>query len=172
MTTKIIWQQDGNNRDNADNLTIISQWWANLNAQKITLEQRLIPESGNLDEINWEAQRFDEQFVLQMPEVRGITLFWYKPNSDVERNITAKKLELDTARQQLYIYPQSQSQLIIRIGKPETLYQTIELKDPLIVGASVGDNCILRLRDKQQQLEIKLTLSRQSLGQLLESLPG
>ncbi|MGK7874562.1 MAG: hypothetical protein AB4426_15010 [Xenococcaceae cyanobacterium] len=172
METKIIWQQNSSYPDNADNFATISQWWENLNGQEIAFAQRLIPTSGNLDEIDWESQRFDEKFALQMPQIRGITLYWQKPDSEEERNITADKLELDTARQQLYIYPQSQPQLVIRVGIPEIIYQTIELKDPQIAGTSVGENCILLLRDRQQQLEVKLTLSRKSLGQLLENLPG
>jgi hypothetical protein len=172
MPTKIVWQQDSKNPDNVDNFAFISQWWENLNAQEVAWQQRLIPESGNLDAINWEPQQFDEKFVLQLPEIRGITLYWYKPGVDAERSITARKLELDKTGQQLYLYPQSQPQLVIRIGKPKIVYQTIELKDPLIVGKSLGDNCLLLLRDPQQQIEIKLTLSRKSLGQLLESLPG
>jgi hypothetical protein len=172
MPTKIVWQQNSNNPENASNFDIIQQWWSNLNAQNILWQQRLIPESGNLQEINWEVQQFDEKFALQLPEIRGITLYWYKPQSTVERNITANKLEFDTVRQQLYIYPQSQPQLVIRAGKPEIIYQTIELKDPLIAGTSIGDNCVLLLRDAKQQVEVKLTLSRSSIGKLLENLPG
>jgi hypothetical protein len=97
---------------------------------------------------------------------------WYKPGSEGTRNITATKLELDTIRQQLYIYPLAQSQVVIRVGKPQIVYQTFELQDPLIAGTSVGDNCILLLRDAKQQIEVKLTLSRKSLGKLLENLPS
>ncbi|AFY76411.1 MAG: hypothetical protein IGR93_01400 [Hydrococcus sp. C42_A2020_068] len=172
MPTKIVWQQDSSQPDNANNFTAIKQWWAALNAKEVAWQQRLIPESGNPDEIDWDSQRFDEKFALQLPEIRGITLYWYKPGSEGTRNITAKKLELDTARQKLYIYPLSQPQLVIRVGKPDIIYQTIELKDPLIAGTSVGDNCVLLLRDSRQQIEVKLTLSRASLGKLLENLPG
>jgi hypothetical protein len=172
MPTKIVWQQNSNEPENASNFATISSWWASLNGQEIVWQQRLIPEDGDSDKIDWELQRFDEKIILQLPEVRGLTLFWYKPNSDIEHNITVKKLELDTARQKLYIYSQSQSQLIVRIGKPEVVYQTIELKDPLIVGTSVGENCVLLLRDRSQQIEIKLTLSRDGIGKLLENLPG
>jgi hypothetical protein len=172
MPTKIVWQQDSSDSENISNFAVIKQYWADLNSQKITWQQRLIPESGKIDEISWEPQQFDEKFAPQLPEIRGITLYWYKPDSDVERSITAKKLEFDTARQKLYIYPQSQPQLVIRVGKPDIIYQTIELKDPLIAGTSVGDNCVLLMRDSKQQIEIKLTLSRDGLGKLLENLPG
>jgi hypothetical protein len=172
MPTKIVWQQDSSQPDNANNFAAIKQWWADLNAKEVAWQQRLIPESGNPDEIDWDSQRFDEKFALQLPEIRGITLYWYKLGSEGTRNITAKKLELDTARQKLYIYPLSQPQLVIRVGKPDIIYQTIELKDPLIAGTSVGDNCVLLLRDSKQQIEVKLTLNRTSLGKLLENLPG
>lgn len=172
MATKLVWQQDSTNPDNINNFALISQWWTDLNTQEIFWQQRLISESGNLDTIDWETQRFDDKFTIQMPEVRGITLYWYKPGSEGTRNITATKLELDTVRQQLYIYPLSQSQVVIRVGKPQIIYQTFELQDPLIAGTSVGDNCIILLRDSKQQIEIKLTLSRNGLGKLLESLPS
>jgi hypothetical protein len=171
MPTKIVWQQNSNEPDNASNFATISSWWANLNGQEIVWQQRLIPD-GDSDKIDWEFQRFDEKIILQLPEVRGLTLFWYKPNSNIEHNMTVQKLELDTARQKIYIYSQSQAQLIIRIGKPEVIYQTIELKDPLIVGTSVDENCVLLLRDRSQQIEVKLTLSRDGIGRLLENLPG
>jgi hypothetical protein len=172
MPTKIVWQQDSSEPDNINNFATIKQWWAELNAKEVAWQQRLIPESGNPNDIEWAQQQFDEKFTLQFPEIRGITLYWYKPDSDAERSITVKKLEFDSARQKLYIYPQSQSQLVLRVGKPEIIYQAIELKDPLIAGTSVGDNCVLLMRDSKQQIEVKLTLSRDGLGKLLESLPG
>ncbi len=65
------------------------------------------------------------------------------------------KLELSCLHQMLTIYPQSQRDLVIGVTSPEVKYQMIELSDPDIV---VGKRVIL-LRDKQQQLEVKITLS-------------
>ena len=172
MPIQINWQAESNNADNADNLNKIRQWWTNLSGKEIAWQQRLIPPSGNIKELNWEPQRFDEKFTPQTIQMRGITLYWQKPGSEEERNITPNKLELDTGREKLYIYPQSQSQVVIRVGDPEIIYQTVELQNPQIAGTLVGDNCILLLRDPQQEIEVKLILSSTSLGKLRESLPG
>lgn len=171
MTSPITWQQDSNNPDNGKNLSLISQWWENLNLQEISWQQRIIPLNNNLDEIDWNSQRFDEKLTLQTPNMRGITLYWFKSSLKEEQNTTPRQLTLDIDKGDLYIYPQSQPQLVIRVNKPQIVYQTVEVKDPLIVGNSVGDKYILLLRDKQQQLQVKITLSQSSLSQLLNSLP-
>lgn len=172
MQAKIIWQQGSDNPDNGNNFATIKQWWENLNGQKITWRQRLIPQSGDVSELDWEAQRFDEQFQLQSPQIRGITLYWRKSDTEQERNTTPRKLELDESRQQLYIYPQSQKELVLRVGVPEIIFQKIEIQNPQWEGTNVGENYILTLRDNPQQLEIKLTLSPANLDQLKEQLPG
>jgi hypothetical protein len=74
MATNLVWQQDSTNPDNISNFALISQWWTTLNAQEIFWQQRLIPVTGDTEAIDWEPQRFDDKFVIQMPEVRGITL--------------------------------------------------------------------------------------------------
>jgi len=66
----------------------------------------------------------------------------------------------------LRIYPQSQQNLIVRVTLPEVKYQMIELSDPDI---AVGKRVIL-LRDKQQQLEVKITLSPDQLDLLKQLL--
>jgi hypothetical protein len=71
----------------------------------------------------------------------------------------------------ILIYPQSQKELVIRVGIPEIVYQKIELTNPQWQGTNAGENYILTLRDKQQQLEVKLTLSADNLAQLKEQLP-
>ncbi|MBE9167544.1 hypothetical protein IQ238_08440 [Pleurocapsales cyanobacterium LEGE 06147] len=170
METKIIWQQDTSNPENANNLAKIGQWWASLKDKEIVWKQRLIPSNGKLDEINWEQQRFDEKFSLKEPQLRGITIYWQKPDSERELNITVKKLELDLAKQQIYIYPQLQPQVVIRVSKPEIIYQTIELTNPQVAATNVGDNYLLLLRDPQQQLQIKVILSHGSWTKLVEDL--
>lgn len=171
MEAKIIWQQNSDNPANGSNFATIQQWWANLNDKKIAWRQRLIPESGDVSQLDWESQRFDEVFKLESPQIRGITLYWYKPDGNSERSTTPRKLELDTQQQQLYIYPQSQKELVIRVGIPEIVYQKIELTNPEWQSSSAGENHILILRDRQQQLEVKLTLSPDNLAQLKEQLP-
>jgi hypothetical protein len=171
MQAKITWQQGSDNPDNGNNFATIKQWWESLNDKKIAWRQRLIPQSGNVSELNWEPQRFDEVFKLQLPQIRGITLYWRKPDTERELSTTPRKLELESDRQQLYIYPQSQKELVIRVGVPEIIYRKIEINNPQWQGTSVGENYILTLRDNLQQLEIKLTLNTENLAQLKEQLP-
>lgn len=171
MQPKITWQQGSDNPENANNFATISQWWASLNDKKIAWRQRLIPQNGDVSQIDWEAQRFDEVFKLQTPQIRGITVYWHKPDSNQERNTTPRKLELDTNSQQLYIYPQSQKDLVIRVGIPEIIYQKIEINNPQWQSTNTGENVVLVLRDQQQQLEIKLILTPDNLAQLKQQLP-
>ena len=171
MQGKIIWQQGSTKPENASNFAFISQWWTSLANKEITLAQRLIPQSGEVDELNWEPQRFDEVFEVQNPQIRGITLYWYKPDSQQERNTTPHQLVLDTRRQQLYIFPQSQKQLVIRAGLPEILYETIDIENPQWQYSGVSNSHILTLQDVQQQLEVKITLSPDNLNQLKAQLP-
>lgn len=170
MQGKIVWQQGSTKSENANNFASISQWWSNLANKEIVWRQRLIPQSGELDELNWEPQRFDEVYELRNPEIRGITLYWCKPDSQQERNTTPYQLVLDTRRQQLYIFPQSQQQLVIRVGLPEIPYQTIEMKNPQLEYSRAYENHILTLRDAQQQLEVKVTFSAENLNQLKQQL--
>jgi hypothetical protein len=172
MQATTIWQQGSDSPENGQNFAIIQQWWANLNDQKIAWRQRIIPETGDISELDWEPQRFDEVFKLQAPQIRGITLYWRKPDSQQERSTTPRQLQLDPHSQQLYIYPQSQKELVIRVGIPEIVYQKIEIKNPQWQGSRAGENYILTLRDNQKQLEVKLTLTPDNLNQLKEQLPG
>lgn len=170
MQSTTSWQLESTNPDNGNNLATIKQWWASLNENKVSWRQRIIPQSGDVSELNWEPLRFDEEFQLRSPEIRGITLYWRKPDEDRERSTTPRKLELDTVRQQLYVYPQSQKELVIRVGIPEIIYQKIELKNPQLQLNSVGENKILTLQDAKQQIEVKVTLSPPLLDQLRQLL--
>lgn len=170
MQVKTVWQQDSSNPDNAKNFATISQWWMGLNGKEITWRQRLLPPSGNASELNWEPQRFDEVFLVSSPEVRGITLYWRKPDAKDERNTTPHKLELDHLQQQLYIYPQSQREVVIRVGLPQAVYQLIKIANPQWAMASSGDQRVLILRDESQKLEIQVSLHPDSLVQLKQQL--
>lgn len=170
MQLKVTWQQSDNNPESANNFATISQWWASLNGQQIAWRQRLVPSSGDLNEINWEPQRFDEVFLISRPQIRGITLYWYKPDSPQERNTTPSKLELDTLHQQLYIYPQSQKEVVYRVGIPEVVYQTLEIKNPQLELVAVGENYLLTLRDNVQKIEVKTTLSPENIDRIKQQL--
>ena len=164
---KTVWQSGSTDPENADNLDNISQWWGNLNGKEISWVERLIPQIGGLSEIHWHPQRFDETFVIVNPEIREETLYWYKPDSPVQRNNTVDKLELDNLQQQLYIYPQLESELVIRIGIPAVKYQILDLNNPEI---ALGENNILLLWDAEQELEIKIALSHENFAKLQELL--
>jgi hypothetical protein len=167
MQIKVLWQYGSINPENAKNFEIIKDWWCGLNGQEILWIQRLLPEYGDMSEIHWQPQRFDESFVIVKPEIRGTTLYWYKPNSPVEHNSTVAKLELDTLQQQLYIYPQAETDIVIRVTPPEPKYQTLELSD---VELAIEDKKILLLRDGKQHLEIRAFLTQSSIEKILSEL--
>ncbi|WP_017716462.1 hypothetical protein [Kamptonema formosum] len=170
MQLNTVWQYGSSDPENTNNFYTIRQWLAGLSGKKITWRQRLIPATSDPSQIDWEPQRFDEEFAICNPELRGITLYWRKPDSPDERSTTPHKLELDTLRQQLYIHPQSQKELIIRVGLAEIVFQKISVKNPEWQCRRAGENCTLTLRDTAQQLEVKVTLSPANLDQLKQQL--
>lgn len=166
----ITWLQGGSNPDNAANFETIRQWWGNLSGKEVVIAQRLIPDSGDASQINWERQKFDEQLVLFKGEIRGITLYWQKSLMEEERSFTPYKLELDTIQEKLYIYPQSQRQLVIRVGIPDVRYTTVSLKDPEILVTEAGAVRVLLLRDRDRQIAVELPLTSTTLQKLQELL--
>lgn len=170
MKTDLVWQQNNGEADNRENLEAIATWWSDLNGKEVVWQQRLIAASSDLNDIDWQPQQFDKKLMLNQAELRGITIYWREGNSDIERNITASKLQLALSEQKLYIYPQSQSQVVICVTLPGIVYQKMELNNPLAVATSKGDNYLLLLRDKEQKLELKITLDRAKMKQLFDSL--
>ncbi|ERN41140.1 hypothetical protein KR51_00024040 [Rubidibacter lacunae KORDI 51-2] len=169
---KLTWQLDSARRDNGDNLTAIGQWWGSLHNQEVVLAQRLMPLRGAAADLDWNPQRFDERFVIHSPQLRGATLYWCKPSASEERNFSPHKLEFDSRRQQLYVYPRSQAQLVVRIELLRERYERLTFENPAIVGTTDGNTCILLMRDKDQHLEIKLVLDRDRLAMLRAALPA
>ncbi|WP_193196725.1 hypothetical protein [Nostoc sp. MG11] len=167
---KTVWQQGSGNPENPNYLATIRQWWTNLNGKEITWQQRIIPQNIQVDQLDWEPKRFDEVFVIAQPEIRGITLYWHKPDSSQERNTTPHQLILDSLRQYLYIFPQSQKELVIRVGLPSISYKTISITNPEYSYNPSGDNYILTLRDATQQIEVEVILSPENLKQLIRQL--
>ncbi|MFB2933920.1 hypothetical protein ACE1B6_01450 [Aerosakkonemataceae cyanobacterium BLCC-F154] len=166
----IIWEQGSNNLENADNFAIIKQWFTNLNSKEITWKQRLLPPTRDVREIDWEAQRFDEKFIIFNSDIRGITLYWQKPDAPQERNTTPSKLELDTLKQQLYIYPQSQKDVVIRLAVPEIVYQKLQMINPQVEVSRLNENYVLILRDEKLKIEVKVALTPEKINQLKEQL--
>jgi len=105
--------------------------------------------------------------VIVNPKIREDTLYWHKLDSPVQRNTTVQKLELDNLQQQLYLYPQLESEVVICIGFPEVKYQTLELNNPEF---ALGEDNILLLWEAEQELEIKISLSNENLAKLKELL--
>jgi hypothetical protein len=170
MQLKTIWQFGSSDPENANHLAAIQQWWASLNGQEILWQQRLVTPSEAAADLNWELQRFDEKFIVTKPEIRGITLYWFKFNDPQERNATADKLEFDALKQQLYIYPQSQKEVVIRIEIPKLVFQTLTLSNPDWSYQHIGDSRTLTMRDAAQALEVNVQLSAENLKQLLQQL--
>ena len=162
-----VWQQGSTNPENPNNFAVIKQWFDSLNGKEITWRQRLIPPTADVRE----PQRFDESFLISNPEIRGITLYWHKSDSQQERSTTPYKLELDAIHQQLYIYPQSQREVAIRVGLKAAIYQRFELNNPQVEYNQVGEGCLLTLRDTEQLLEVKVNLNPENLQQLKQLIP-
>lgn len=170
MIQNLVWQQNSSNRDNGDNLKAIAQWWSDLAGKEVAWQQRLIPSDGDWENIDWQPQKFDEKLLLQAPQLKGITLYWHNNKTIDERNITPSKLQLNLTKQRLYIFPQSQSQVIISISLPQTVYQKLNLLNPQLAAAIKNDSGIILLRDEAEKLEVKVTLNREQLNQLRERL--
>ncbi|PSB10278.1 hypothetical protein C7B62_10190 [Pleurocapsa sp. CCALA 161] len=164
----LIWQQNSNQSDNGDNLKAIANWWSGLAGKEVAWQQRLIPTSGNLEELDWQLQKFDDKLVLETPQVRGITLYWRNNQGADERNITPSKLSLNTSKQRLYVFPQSQSQVVISVSLPVTVYQKINLVNPQLAATIKNGQGIILLRDETEKLEIKVALSQSQINQLLD----
>jgi hypothetical protein len=163
MDTTTVWQYGSNNPENATNLDTIRQWWGGLQGEEIHLQQRLIPTDGDLSGLNWEAQKFDETFAIANPEIRGITLFYFKPDNPQERSLTPSKLELHRLQQHLYIFPQSQPGIVVRVELPKVQYQTITVNHPEI---AVSQNGVILLRDTEQLIEVKVMLTPEEMEKL------
>lgn len=165
----IVWQQNSTQPDNPEKLEAIARWWASLAGKEVAWQQRLIPADGNLESLDWQPQKFDEKLTLEAPQLRGITIYWRASQSG-ERNITASKLQLDLTRQRLYVFPQTQSQVVISVSLPKTQYQKLNLSNPQIAATIKDGKGIILLRDEAEQLEIKVTLDSARLNQLKDRL--
>ncbi len=167
---KIIWQQGSNNPDNPNYLATIREWWTNLQGQEIFWQQRIIPESSGIDDLDWESQKFDELFVINQPEIRGITLYWKDTNSPRERNTTPEKLILDSLHQSLYIFPQTQKSLVICVSIPTIQYQTVKITNPQWEYETTSGEYRLNIKDDFQKIAVQVTLSPENMKQLMRQI--
>jgi hypothetical protein len=168
--TIITWLQGGNDPNNPTNFETIRDWWGKLSGKEVVVAQRLIPDHGDISRINWERQKFDDQLVMSKAEMRGITLYWQRSPSTEERSFTPYKLELDTVQEKLYVYPQSQRQVVIRVGIPDVRYTTVSLQNPELLVTGSGEEKTLLMRDRDRQIAVQLPLHPQTLQKLRELL--
>lgn len=168
---QVVWRYGSTAPENPQHFDTIAQWWGSLAGKTITWRQRLAEGDREVRELDWEAERFDESFEIIEPTVRGITFYFQKPGSNQERSTTPARLELDTLQQQLFIYPQSQPDLVVRVGLPEIKYQTLDLSNPEIEVSLGGGHCTLLLTDRAQALAVNVTLNAETLYQLKKQLP-
>ncbi len=160
MDSTITWTLGSTDPDAEANLARIAQWWTSLAGQEIIWQQRPLTENCDRNAIDWNKQALDETLALQTPSLRGITLYWYKPDSPNERNISVGYLQLNLFNQQLDILPSSGRSYQIRITLPKIVYQKIQVTDPQFgsITQPNGD-AVLLFRDEKQRLEIQIDLS-------------
>ncbi len=168
--TVMTWLQGGSDPNNGRNFETIREWWGKLGGKEIVMAQRLIPDDGDVSRINWDPQKYDDQMVLFNPEIRGITLYWRQSLSEDERSFTPYKLELNTLEEKLYIYPQSQRQVVIQVGVPSLKYTTVSLQDPELLVSGSGEEKILVMRDRARQIAVQLSLTPSTLEKLKDLL--
>ena len=161
----ITWQMGVQTPENTKNFGTIRDWWQSLNTKSILWKQRLIPEKGKID---WKPQRFDETFTAET-EVRGITYYWKKPDQTEASNITPAKLELDSAKQQLFLYPENQPDLVICVEGAGVAREKIKMTNPdwqseqLRNSAGAVSGYRLLIIDDDTHKEIQIDLDRGNL---------
>ncbi len=87
-----VWTYGSTDPQNPSYFETIRQWWIGLSGQPVTWRQRLIDRTTDPADLDWEAERFDEEFVISNLDVRGITLYYRKQGSDVERSTRPQTL--------------------------------------------------------------------------------
>jgi hypothetical protein len=174
MESTITWTLGSSDPDAEINLARIAQWWTALAGQEIIWQQRPLLENTDreaIEVIDWSKQSLDETFTIDNPTLRGITLYWFKPNSPDERNITVGYMQLDLHNQQLDILPSSGRNYQLRITLPKIVYQKIQITDPQF-GSLIQSNgdAVLLFRDEKQRLEIQIDLSAANVNLLQQKL--
>ncbi len=171
MESTITWTLGNTDPDAEANLARIAQWWSALAGQEIIWQQRPVAENIDRSAIDWSKQALDETFTIHTPTLRGITLYWYKPDSPDERNISVSHIQLDLHNQQLDILPSSGKNYQLRITLPKIVYQKIQITDPQF-GSLIQPNgdAVLLLRDESQRLEVQIDLSAINVALLKQKL--
>jgi len=163
-----IWQTGSHDPSNPEHLAAIRQWWESLANKEVNWRQRVLSGTLEASSLNWDDQRFDESFLLISPQLRGITLYWKKSSQADERGTTPHRLELDLLNQHLYVYPQSQPEIVIRIEAKEFAFRSLNLEVTLVEYDAAHQT--LRLRDNLQRVEINAHLTLELINQLQAAL--
>lgn len=163
-----IWQTGSHNPANPEHLAAIRQWWESLDHKEVNWRQRILSGTTEAASLNWDDQRFDESFLLVTPQLRGITLYWRKSSQTDERSTTPHRLELDLLHRCLYVYPQSQPEVVIRIESKELAFRSLNLEATVMEYDAAHQ--ILRLRDNLQQIEINAHLTLEVISQIQAAL--
>lgn len=170
MDSKLTWQYGSEHPENSANLDAIRQWWSKLSGKTVLWQQRIVPDGEDVEQLDWESQRFDERFAIAEPELKGITVYWRKPDEEAPHNITAGTLELETRQQQLFVYPKSRPNVAIRVSLPQVKFETVELTQPEVQCVANNEKGLLVFRDKSQLLEVKVKLDAVAIARLKEQL--
>lgn len=169
--TQIIWQAGASDPSAEVKLASIADWWTALAGTEIIWQQREIPESGQPD---WQMQNLDEKFVLQSPQLRGVTLYWRKPDQPLnqdDRNLTVDSLELDLLTQTLTFTPASGKKYLVRITSPKVVYRQIKLENPQAgVVKTASGGAVFLFQDQEQALEVQVNLDSYALQNLMQKL--
>ncbi|CCI36779.1 hypothetical protein MICAK_2700001 [Microcystis aeruginosa PCC 9701] len=88
--------------------------------------------------------------------------------TDIHARMLAKPAFVVTQIKKNGITPSAS--LVIRVTKPHLVYQKFELKNPLLVGKKAKSEYFLLMRDKEQQIEVKINLSPENYRQFLETM--
>ncbi len=165
----ITWKAQSQEPENANNFTIIANWWKSLEKKDLLWKQRLVPETGDID---WDPQRFDDTFSCMAPDVRGITLYWKQKDAPHEKNMTPAKLEFNPTRQHLFVYPESQQDLIVSVEVPGVVRETLHMQNPAWFSERIVDDggqvagYQFMIHDTTNLVEIQIDMDESSLNYL------
>jgi hypothetical protein len=171
----ILWEAQSQASENAKNLSIIANWWKSLDKKSVLWKQRIIPEKG---EIDWDPQKFDDTFVCVEPDVRGITLYWKKEEEEAEKNITPAKLEFNPTQQHVFVYPETQKDVVISVEIPGVVRETLQMKNPAWFSERMTDEAgdvsgyRLVIHDTTNLVEVQIDMDEGSLNYLKSAVNG
>lgn len=171
-TERLVWYQGTTDVDGVATFAMIQDWWAGLSHKRIIWQQRLMGMATDPASLDWTAQRFDEQFTIVNSEIRGITLYWSKADDHSKvQNTTPQRLEFDLEKQQLYIFPVSQNDLVLRVTLPQKTLKTIRVMEPEFSVTVENGQGVLTFKSEADLLKVEVVLSSESLLAFKQKLP-